>query len=119
MTDLLQTGIAWLDAQRKASLSRSVTYKRGGDSLSIAATLGTSEEEVYDQAGTSTKARRVDYFVTASDLILDGYLVKPEPGDRIVDGTKTYEVMALADGRHYVVLPGGVTLRIHVKLVDE
>jgi hypothetical protein len=119
MTDLLQTGIDWLDAQRKASLSRLVTYKRGGDSVEIAATLGTSEEEVYDESGTSMRAKRTDFLVTAADLILDGYLVTPIPGDRIVHGAKTYEVMALADGRHYVAFPGNVTLRIHAKLVDE
>jgi hypothetical protein len=119
MTDLLQTGIDWLDAQRRASLSRLVTYERGGDSVQIAATLGTSEEEVYDQFGTSMRAKRTDFLITAADLILDTVLTTPEPGDRIVSGTKTYEVMALSDGRHYVALPGDVTLRVHAKLVDE
>lgn len=119
MADLLQSGIEWLDVQRKASLSRLVTYERGGDSVELAATLGTSEEEVYDQSGTSMRAKRNDFLVTAADLILDGVLTTPIPGDRIIHGTKTYEVMALSDGRHYVALPGDVTLRIHAKLVDE
>lgn len=119
MTDLLQTGIEWLDAQRKAVLSRSVTYQRGGDSVAISATLGTSEEEVYDQFGTSMRVKRTDFLITAADLILDGDLTTPTPGDLIVLGTRTYEVMALSDGCHYAELPGGVTLRIHAKLVDE
>lgn len=119
MSDLLQTGIEWLDVQRKASLSRTVTYERGGDSAEISATLGTSEEEVYDQSGTSMRAKRTDFLVTAADLILDGYSITPIPGDRIIYGTKTYEVMALADGCHYVALPGDVTFRIHAKLIDE
>jgi hypothetical protein len=118
MTNLLQSGIEWLDAQRKASLSQSVTYERGHDSVELAATLGTSEEEVFD-SGTSMRVKRTDFLVTAADLVLDGELITPIPGDRIVSGTKTYEVMALSDGRHFEEFPGGVTLRIHAKLIDE
>ena len=118
MSDLLQSGIEWLDAQRKAYMSQSVTYRRGVDEVTISATLGTSEEEVYDDT-TSMKVKRNDFLITAADLILDSELTEPEPGDQIVYGTKTYEVMALSGGQHYAVLPGGITLRIHAKLVDE
>lgn len=118
MSDLLQTGIEWLDERRKASMSQLVTYERGGDSVQVSATLGTSDEEVYDQSGTSMHAKRTDFLVTAADLILDGELTTPLSGDRIIHGGKIYEVMALSDGRHYVAFPGDVTLRIHAKYVD-
>ena len=72
MADLLQTGSEWLAARLKASASQLVTYKRGGDSVVISATLGTSDEEVFDSSGAaSMHTKRTDFIVTAEDLILD------------------------------------------------
>jgi len=120
MTDLIQTGVAWLDVQRKAYLSRLVTYQRGLDSVSVGATLGTFEEEGFDESGSIIRTRRIDFIMTAADLILDGAVVKPIPGDRIVDGTDTYEVMAVISGEHYRVADSsGLMVRIHTRLIDE
>jgi hypothetical protein len=119
MADFLQSGIEWLASKLKATSSQSVTYQRGGDSVQVSATLGTSDEEVYDESGTSMKARRSDFIVNAEDLILDSEVVTPLSGDQIIFGTRTYEVMALADGHVYEEFPYNLLLRIHAKLVSE
>lgn len=120
MSDQLQSGISWLSAKLKSHESSLVTYQRGGDSVSISATRGTSTEEVFDSSGAaSMHTKRTDFIVNAADLILDGETVDPRSGDQIVVGTDTYEVMALADGKVYEELPYGLLLRIHARLVDK
>jgi len=120
MSNDLRTGVAWLGAQLKPKHSDSVTYQRGLDSVSIKATLGASQEESLDESGAIIRTRRIDFIVTAADLILDGVVVKPLPGDRIVDGTKTYEVLAIAGSEIYREEdPFGLIFRIHARLIDE
>jgi hypothetical protein len=119
MSDLLQSGSEWLAAKLKASASQLVTYQRGRDTVSVSATLGTSDEEVFDSSGgTSMHTKRTDFIVTAEDLILDGETVTPLSGDRIIVGTRTYEVMALADGKVYEEFPYNLLLRIHARLIE-
>lgn len=118
MADQLQIGMAWVSAKLKSHESSLVTYKRGGDSVVISATLGTSAEEVYDEAGTSMRTKRSDFIVNAADLILDGEAVTPLSGDQIIIGTRTYEVMALADGKVYEEFPYNLLIRIHARLVE-
>jgi hypothetical protein len=119
MSDILQSGSEWLAAKLKATASQLVTYQRGRDTVSVSATLGTSEEEVFDSGGgTSMHTRRSDFIVTAEDLVIDGETITPRSGDRIVMGSRTYEVMALADGKVYQEIPFGLLLRIHARLIE-
>lgn len=124
MTDLLQQGVDWLDGQRREHLSRPVVYRRGGESVEIAATLGSTSVEVVDDAGATVQSPRTDFIVSADALVLGGVVVTPLVGDRIGvpagDKTVVYEVLSLPDGRHFRRCDGsGRMLRIHAKLVDE
>lgn len=125
MADLLQQGVDWLDQQREAHLSRPVTYQRGGESVQIAATLGSTSVEVADDAGATVQSPQTDFIISADALVLGGVVVTPQVGDRISvpssgDKTLVYEVLALPDGRHFRRCDGsGRMLRIHAKQVDE
>jgi len=124
VADLLQQGVDWLDGQRVAHLSRSVTYQRGGESVEIAATLGATSLEVSDEAGATVRTRAADFIVSAGSLVLGGAAVMPLAGDRILvpSGGKTlvFEVLALPGGEHFRPAdPTGTALRIHAKQVDE
>jgi len=118
MSDLLQSGSEWLASKLKATASQLVTYQRGRDTVSVSATLGTSEEEVFDSSGTSMHTRRSDFIITAEDLVIDSETITPLSGDRIIVGTRTYEVMALADGKVYEEFPFNLLLRIHARLIE-
>ena len=123
MGDLLKTGLAWLEAQRKAHMASPVTYCRADDEVEVQATIGKTNFEVDDGYGFRVQAHVTDFLIAAADLVLDGQAVLPEPGDRIAvatdDETVVYEVMALAGQPHYRFSdPYRRTLRIHTKLVD-
>ena len=139
--NLLQHGVAWLNRQRVAHLSQPVVYQRGGESVQLAATLGTTTVEVTDDTGATVRSPQTDFIVSADALVLGGVVVVPKIGDRLFvaralgdapdasggdgavgGGVKTlvYEVLSLPDGRHYRPCdPGGRMLRIHAKQVDE
>lgn len=126
MGDLLQQGVDWLDGQRVAHLSRTVTYQRGGESVEIAATLGATSLEVSDEAGATVRTRQTDFIVSAAALVLGGVTVTPQVGDRILlpsgGGEKVlvFEVLALPGGEHFRPAdPAGTALRIHAKQIDE
>lgn len=124
MTDLLQQACSWLDGMRQSHLSRTVTYQRGGDSVEIAATLGSTTYEVADEAGATVQTKATDFIVSAAALVLGGSATKPRVGDRIrVDGgdkVLIFEVLDLGEAGHYRPSdPHGQTLRIHAKQIDE
>ena len=123
MTDLLERAATWLDGQRSRHLSRQVTYVRGEDYVELAATMGSTEVEVMDDAGATVVTKAADFIVTASDLVLAAERVEPRVGDRIRvaagDQVLVYEVLELAGAGHFRPAdPFGVALRIHAKLVD-
>jgi len=120
VADLLEQGVSWLDGMRAAHLSRQVTYERGGASVQIAATLGSTTYEVADEAGAVVQTKATDFIVSADTLVLAGEPVKPQPGDRIrvPAGGKTlvFEVLDLAGAGHWRPAdPFGKALRIHAK----
>ena len=126
MTDLLEQGSAWLEDQRHAHMTRTVTYTRTigvlGTFVTLAATIGKTEFEQADDFGIVHRIQSRDYLVLATDLVLGGEQSLPKAGDKIQETVGStmflYEVMA----------PGGEppwrysdpyrkTLRIHTKLV--
>ncbi len=120
MTDLLQTGMAWLDGQRAAHLSRAVLYCRGSDCVEIPATVGRTVFEIDDGYGGIEKWESRDYLLAATELVLGGTAVVPQRGDRIIDAGQVYEVLAPAkEDVHRPADPYGVTLRVHTKQVGE
>jgi hypothetical protein len=121
--DLLEQGSAWLDDQRHAHMTRTVTYQRGAESLELAATVGRTEFEQVDEHGIVHKIESRDYLVRASDLVLAGAPALPKAGDRIRESAGAqafvYEVMAPGNEPPWRYSdPYRKTLRIHTKHVD-
>jgi len=122
MADLLAQGSAWLEAQRTAHMTRTVSYQRGAESLEVAATVGKTVFEVDKGYGIVERLEARDYLVLAGDLVLGGQPALPKAGDRVreVQGTAAfvYEVMAPGNESCWRYSdPYRQTLRIHTKLV--
>jgi hypothetical protein len=124
MPDLLEQASDWLDGMRQAHLSRPVTYRRGEDSIEVAATVGKTVFEIDDGYGAIERFESRDFLITAADLALNGEPFEPQPGDLIAetasDKTLVYEV--LAPGKEPCWRwsdPHRRTMRIHAKQVDS
>ncbi len=122
MVDMLQTGSAWLEAQRHLHLSHPVLYARGGQVVELKATVGQTPFEVDVEHGVETRESR-DYLIRAQDLVLEGQQTTPARGDRInetVDGAVlSFEVMAPGEEPPWRYAdPGHLTLRVHTKAVE-
>jgi len=121
--DLLDSAASWLAGQLRANAARSVTYRRGGDSVVLSATLGGRLLSVLDAQG-NVKVERTDcdFVFAAADLVLAGVPTTPQRGDLIdvLYGavTRRFEVTApgrepvwrYADAHEYLV-------RVHAKYV--
>ncbi|MCA9178645.1 MAG: hypothetical protein KDB14_29490 [Planctomycetales bacterium] len=123
MADLLQTGSNWLQDQRKKHITRTVTYRRGVDSVLAQATVGRTVFEQDDGSGVIVRTEVRDYLIDTADLVLAGQPALPERGDRIEEiesGKKfTYEVMTLGTEPHWRYSdPYRKTLRVHTKHID-
>jgi len=110
MSNLLQMGAAWLEAQRKAHCSTEVVYTQGETSVTLAASFGRTECEVTDDAGITARATVTDFLVTDADLGLE-----PEAGDVITANGRRYEVMRLGGACWAWSDPYQTTRRIHTQ----
>ena len=120
VVDLLVQGAAWLNAQRHAHMSHSVTYARGGDTVELNATAGRTEFEQVDDYGIVHKIESRDFLIRATDLVLNSVTVLPAVGDRVTDGAHVYEVMPLGTEPPYRFSDAAhATLRIHTKYVAD
>ncbi|MBE7465495.1 MAG: hypothetical protein HS116_18615 [Planctomycetes bacterium] len=122
MRDLLAEGSAWLERQRTKHLSRTVTYRRGGESVEVRATVGKTVFQVDKGYGLQERYETRDYLILAADLALSGVAILPKPGDRVLetDAGKcfVYEVMAVGNEPCWRYSdPYRRTLRMHTKLV--
>jgi hypothetical protein len=101
-TDLLAQGLAWLTKQLQAHAATTVVYRRGGESLSVCATLGRTLLKLDDGlGGTRLEWTDKDFLIPGEALILGGSVALPRRGDLIRQtiGTTTwvYEVLAPGD----------------------
>jgi hypothetical protein len=122
MPDVLEKGLAWLDDQRHAHMTRTVVYQRGADAAEISATIGRTEFEQVDERGVVQRLQSRDFLVRAADLVLAGAPTLPKAGDRIREtvGAQTfvYEVMAPGNEPPWRYSdPYRKALRIHTKHV--
>ena len=122
MPDVLEKGLAWLDDQRHAHMTRTVVYQRGADAVEIAATIGRTEFEQVDEFGAVQRLQSRDFLVRAADLVLAGAPTLPKAGDRIREtvGAQTfvYEVMAPGNEPPWRYSdPYRKALRVHTKHV--
>lgn len=91
----------------------SITYRRGDDSVSVAASVGrTLYADASGDAG-SIGFESKDFIVTAADLEFDGVAVTPVANDEIVQGSEVFRVSAPPGQEPYQYDPTGTTLRIH------
>jgi len=120
--DLLKIGSDWLQNQRSKFLTRKIVYQRDTASVEVLATVGKTIFRVDTGYGRIERLESRDYLITVADLILDGQVTLPEPGDQVretEDSTSfVYEVMAPGNEPAYRYSdPYRKTLRIHTKLV--
>jgi len=92
MSDLLERGSAWLASTQKSSISQTVTYNRGPDSVAVAATIGTTHQEMIDDHGRVFEIDARDFLIDKNDLKLNAAEITPERGDTITQGSHVYEV---------------------------
>lgn len=123
MADILQRGSDWLENQRHTHATRTVTYERSMDSVSMAATIGRTIFEVDNGHGVLERIESRDFLVLATDLLLAGVPVLPQRGDRIreTQGANTYVYEVMAPGKEPEWRwsdPYRKTLRIHTKQID-
>jgi hypothetical protein len=124
MTDLLETGAAWLAERLAAHASHVVSYVRGAERLTLSATFGRTPMEVADGYGSI----RIDYtgrdfLVRSENLVLGGTYAEPLRGDRIEelvgDKTHVYEVMAQDNEQPFRYCdPNRKLMRIHTKRIS-
>jgi hypothetical protein len=102
MSNLLQSGSAWLAAQQKTNASTLVTYQRGGaagQTVQVSVAIGRTEQETVSNEGAIVETQTKDFLIVAADLVLSSIAVQPKAGDQIVwtDGS-VYEVMDMGAG---------------------
>lgn len=124
MTDLLERAIVWLEGQRVRHLGRQVIYQRGGDSVTVVATLGRSTFELDDGAGAVLRVESRDFIISAADLVLDAQPAEPRSGDRIIQAAEgtlwVYEVTAIGGEPAWRWCdPYHRAMRIHTKQIDR
>ena len=121
--NLMQTGSDWLIGIFQDHASEDVVYRRGGDSVTVKATMGETTSESVNEFGIQIKVRMNDFLIPVDDLILSSVNVRPRMGDtieRTVNGrTVTYEVLKEADEReHRESDRFGELFRIHTKEIS-
>lgn len=120
--DLMDRGSEMLERVRGACLSRPVIYRRGNDTIELAAAVGSTAFERTDDHGVIHRTESRDYLITAADLVLAGTATLPTPGDSIEehdsDRVHVYEVVAPSGEPVWRYSdPQRRTLRIHTKLI--
>jgi len=124
MADMLEAANQWLADKLKTHVSRQIVYRRGGDEVTLQATVGRTLLKVDDgYGGVRMVWTDRDFLLAAQDLVLGGRPTLPERGDQILETvngqTRTYEVMAPGNEPEWRWSdPHRTMLRIHTKLVD-
>jgi hypothetical protein len=115
--NMLETGAAWLSAQRKSHLSNKVTYKRGATSIKVLAMISRTVFAAADLSGAIVSSESKDFIIEAADFLSMG---EPQAGDSIIYSGQTYEVMAPAGETIWRWSDlYNKTMRIHARLVKK
>ena len=115
MTNLLNTGLDWLEARMLGYCSDPVQYRRDGDTRIVAAVFGKTDIEVEDNTGISVSSFVWDFLIEAQVLAFE-----PQAGDVIVINNRRYEVMNLSgQGCWRWTGPNQKTYRIHTKDIGD
>jgi hypothetical protein len=109
--------MTWLAGQLQTDVAVSVTYRRGAQSVTFDATLGSSLLKTTDTAGR-VKLERTDrdFIFTATLLDFGSGPVLPQRGDAVESNGEVFEVMAPGREPHYRYSdPFKTILRVHSK----
>lgn len=91
-----------------------VTYSDGTHSASFKALPGRASHDAQTQTFTVTSLEEADWFVLASDLVLNGAAVEPSVGDTLTAGGVTYTVGLPDLERHWDwVSQARIVYRVH------
>lgn len=117
----LETGLAWLSDQRRAHMSRTITYVRGNSSVELVATAGRSRFQQIDSGrGAALRVHAHDFILSVAELVIDGDATLPRPGDQVrtvIDGVEhVFTVAPFAGGPCYEFTDASRrTVRVHTK----
>lgn len=100
-TDILNWSSNWHAQKRKAQASRTVTYRRGADTITISASIGKTEHQSKDRFNFIEIWQSRDYLILADDLKISGARITPTKGDVIEDTDDA------GDPIKYKVVPDG------------
>ena len=122
MSDLLTGKLVWLWQQLKVKRGVSVTFLRGGASITITVVTGQTTTEITNEHGTATKATCHDFNIEAVDVVFEEVgQVAPASGDKIMHtiGGMTYTYQIMSPGDRPAVEPSQTpgVLRVHTKLI--
>lgn len=84
MPNLMQRGATWLAGKLQTAAGRTVVYRRGnlsGDPITAACSM--KQYSIVDAEGFTTTVESVDWLVTTAELVVQGAVITPRPGDRI------------------------------------
>lgn len=121
MADMLADAAEWLAGQMPDYLGQTVTYRRGGASVSLAATKAPVRRQTDPTFGLLIPDE-CDWIIKASLLVLNSATVEPrEITDTIEEANgKRWQVMpSEGEAAYRQSDPFGNAWRIHTKLVDD
>lgn len=84
----LADAATWIAGKMQSGIATSITYRRGGSSISISATKGASQHQVDEITGIISWFDQ-DWLIPASVLTIG----EPRTGDVIVHSSAEYEVL--------------------------
>lgn len=99
MANRLRIAAEWLTKRQAETAAETVVYRRPGiGEVSVPAVFASRTEQEEDASGITVYAKRPDFMVRPSDLVIGGVAIRPRRGDEITvtneDGTKTvYELL--------------------------
>ncbi len=117
MAHLLDLGDAYL-ATSGILRTRSVTYTRGNDSVTLTVAHGGNEFWGQDASQIHDRMDRRYFDIYAAELILNGVQVDPLEGDLVSDGTNIWVVQKSDQGEPrawwFIDMPGAARTMIRV-----
>jgi len=111
----LTSALDRIDELRREYLSRSATYWRNGQAVSIAVTPARSRIAGMVMGDAVYEAELRDYIVATADLVLSGSAFLPAPGDVIEDDGQRWLVLPDRDAAWSPCDPAGRFIRIHTR----
>lgn len=122
MVNVLRQSQQWLAGEVRDHASSPVVYRRGDQTVGVAAADGKTEFELTSADGATVQYRSRDWLVCQDDLRLAGDRITPARGDKIEEtvsgGIWVYEVMAPGDSPVCQSICDDTMWRIHTKRVS-